>query len=77
MHVLKMCLYCIEYCVHHTRNVAQDGLDIGVAHCGNLRQILCDSFRFYRLALYYGTGIIYSLLLVIRFFVEWHSFFCF
>ena len=37
--------------VHHARDVAQDGLDIGVAHCGNLRQILGDGFRFYRFAL--------------------------
>lgn len=25
--------------VHYSRNVAQDGLDIRVAHCGNLRQV--------------------------------------
>ena len=42
--------------VHHSRNVAQDGLDIGVAHCGNLRQILSDGFRFYSPALRHGDN---------------------
>ena len=56
-----------------TRNVAQDGLDIGVAHCGNLRQILGDGFRFYRFALHDGLGIIDPLLFLIRFLPKWHS----
>ena len=45
-------------CVHHACDVTQHGLHVRVAHCGNLRQILGDGLRFYRLTLHDGLGVV-------------------
>ena len=50
--------------VHHACDVAQYGLHVTVAHCGDFRQILGDGLRFHGLALHNGLGIVNTLLLL-------------
>lgn len=59
--------------VHYACEVAQYGLDIGVADCGDSRQVSGDNFRFYRFALHDGLGIVNRVFLIKYFFPEWHN----
>jgi len=63
--------------VHHCCDVAEDGLHVGVADCGDLRKVFGYGLCFHWLALHYRLRIVHILRLAELLFIKRHDYLVF